>query len=47
VQPSVGDNVQLQPLPLMAVAVRLGGNVSVTLTVPDVVVPPLFLAVIT
>jgi len=30
----------------MAVGVKLGGKVSVTVTVPEVVVPPLFVAVI-
>jgi hypothetical protein len=45
VQVSVA-NVQVQPVPLMAVGVKLAGKVSVTVTVPDVAAPPLFVTVI-
>jgi len=46
VQPSVGDSVQVQPVPLMAVGVKLSGKVSVTVTVPEVPELALFVIVI-
>ena len=38
--------VQVQPVPLIAVAVRPAGKVSITVTVLEVAAPPLFVAVI-
>ena len=38
-----GDNVHVQPVPLIAVAVSPAGNVSLTLTVPDVEPWPMLL----
>src|SRR5258705_473322 len=46
VQPSVGAVVQDQPVPAMAAAVKPVGRASVTVTVPEVAAPPLFVTVI-